>query len=37
MTATKTHWHVTGRLEAFENDKLILTRSWDEKVKRRLN
>ncbi|MBP7574007.1 MAG: CocE/NonD family hydrolase [Rhodoferax sp.] len=36
MTATKTHWHVKGRLEAYEGEKLILTREWDQKVKRRL-
>ncbi|HOZ63131.1 MAG TPA: CocE/NonD family hydrolase [Burkholderiaceae bacterium] len=36
MTATKTHWHVKGRLEAYEGEKLILTRDWDKKVKRRL-
>ena len=34
MTASKTHWHVTGRLEAYEGDVKILTRSWDKKVKR---
>ena len=37
MTATATHWHVTGHLEAFENDRLVLTRQWDTKVKRKLN
>ena len=36
MTATKTHWHVKGRLEAYEGEKLILTREWNRKVKRRL-
>jgi len=36
MTATKTHWHVTGTLEAFEGEEKILTRSWDRKIKRRL-
>jgi uncharacterized protein len=36
MTASKGYWHVTGSLEAFENDKLILTRTWDKKVKRKL-
>ena len=36
MTATKTHWHVKGRLEAYESEKLILTREWDQKVKRKL-
>jgi len=36
MTASKTHFHVTGRLEAFEGDTQVLTRTWDQKVKRRL-
>ena len=36
MTATKTHWHVTGTLEAYENDKQILVRTWDRKVRRKL-
>ena len=37
MTASLTHWHITGRLEAYENDKLVLERSWDKKVKRKFN
>ena len=36
MTASKGYWHVTGSLEAFENDNLILTRTWDKKIKRKL-
>ena len=36
MTASKTHWHVTGRLEAFEGDEKILTREWDTRIKRKL-
>ena len=36
MTASKTHWHVTGRLEAYEGEVKILTREWDQKIKRRL-
>ena len=36
MTASKTHWHVTGRLEAYEGEVKILTRQWDRKIKRRL-
>ena len=36
MTASKTHWHVKGRLEAYEGDDLILTREWDQKVPRKL-
>jgi putative CocE/NonD family hydrolase len=37
MTASKTHWHVTGRLEAYEQDRLVFSRSWDSKVLRKLN
>ncbi len=36
MSASKTHWHVTGRLEAYEGETRILTRAWDRKVRRRL-
>jgi hypothetical protein len=36
MTASATHFHITGRLEAYENGKQVLVREWDESVKRRL-
>ena len=36
MTASKTHWHITGRLEAYENDVLVWSKNWDQKVKRKL-
>jgi hypothetical protein len=36
MTASKTHWHIKGRLEAYEGDTQILVRTWDKKIKRRL-
>ncbi len=36
MTATKTHWHITGRLEAYESDKLIYSKEWNKKIKRQL-
>jgi hypothetical protein len=36
MTASKTHWHVTGRLEAYENDALVWSRNWDKKIQRNL-
>jgi hypothetical protein len=36
MTASKTHWHVTGRLEAWVGENLILSRTWDNKIRRRL-
>jgi hypothetical protein len=37
MTASLTHWHIVGRLEAYEDDILVLKRTWDQKVKRNLN
>ncbi|MEZ5640325.1 MAG: hypothetical protein R3E92_24625, partial [Burkholderiaceae bacterium] len=36
MTASKTHWHVTGRLEAYEGDTLVFSRDWDRKIRRKL-
>ena len=36
LRATKTHWLVSGRLEAFEGDTLILSREWSQKIKRKL-
>lgn len=36
MTASPTHWHVTGRLEAYEGDTQVLVREWNQKIKRRL-
>ncbi len=36
MTATKTHFHVTGRLEAYEGEERVLVREWDKKVRRKL-
>jgi hypothetical protein len=36
MTASATHFRITGRLEAYENGKQVLVREWDESVKRRL-
>jgi hypothetical protein len=36
MTASATHFRITGRLEAYEGDTQILVRHWDKKVKRRL-
>jgi predicted acyl esterase len=36
MSASATHWHITGRLEAYEGDKQILVRTWDKKIKRQL-
>jgi putative CocE/NonD family hydrolase len=36
MTASKTHWHVTGRLEAWVGENLILSRTWDNNVRRKL-
>jgi putative CocE/NonD family hydrolase len=36
MRASATHWHITGRLEAYEGEKQILVRTWDKKIKRQL-
>jgi hypothetical protein len=36
MGASATHWHITGRLEAYEGDRQILVRTWDKKIKRQL-
>jgi putative CocE/NonD family hydrolase len=36
MTASKTHWHVTGKLLAYEGDALVFSKEWDQKVKRKL-
>ena len=36
MSASATHFRITGRLEAYEGDKQILARHWDKKIKRRL-
>ncbi len=36
MTASKTHWHVTGRLEAYEGDALVFCRDWDRRIRRKL-
>jgi hypothetical protein len=36
MTASRTHWHVTGRLEAYEDDVLVWSRNWDEQIRRKL-
>ncbi len=34
MTADKNHFFVAARLEAYENDTLVLSRDWDEKIPR---
>jgi hypothetical protein len=36
MSASATHWHITGRLEAYEGNVQILVRTWDKKIKRDL-
>ena len=36
-TATKNHWLIKGRLEAYEGKKQIFTRQWDEQIERKLN
>ncbi len=36
LTATKTHYHVKGRLEAYEGKKQIFIKHWDKKIPRKL-
>ena len=36
LRATRTHWLVSGRLEAYEGDTLVLKREWNQKVRRKL-
>jgi uncharacterized protein len=36
LTATKTHWVVWGKLEAYEGKKHLLTRQWNEEIERKL-
>jgi hypothetical protein len=35
--ATETHWIIWGLIEAFEGDKQVFRREWNEKVERKLN
>jgi uncharacterized protein len=36
LTATKTHWVVWGKIDAFEGKKLVFTKEFDEKIERKL-
>lgn len=36
MTATKTHWKLWGKVEAFEGKKRIFVKEFDEEIERRL-
>jgi uncharacterized protein len=36
LTANKTHWHVWGKIEAFEGKKLVFSREFQEAIERRL-
>ncbi|MGQ0484074.1 MAG: CocE/NonD family hydrolase [Hyphomicrobiales bacterium] len=36
LTATKTHWIVWGKLEAFEGKKKVFEKEWNEKIERKL-
>jgi putative CocE/NonD family hydrolase len=35
--ATKTHWIIWGRIEAFEGETQVFIREWNEQVERKLN
>ncbi len=36
LTATKTHWIVWGKLEAFEGKKKVFAREWNQQIERKL-
>jgi putative CocE/NonD family hydrolase len=36
LTATKTHWLVWGKIDAFEGRKKVFTKEWNEKIERKL-
>ena len=36
MTSTRTHFHVAASLDAYEGDKRVFSRNWDEAIKRDL-
>ena len=36
LTATKTHWLVWGKIDAFEGKKKVFTKEWNEQIERKL-
>jgi hypothetical protein len=36
LTATKTHWLVWGKIDAFEGRKKVFTKEWNEQIERKL-
>jgi putative CocE/NonD family hydrolase len=36
LTATKTHWLVWGKVDAFEGRKKVFTKEWNEQIERKL-
>ena len=36
LTATKTHWVVWGKIEAYEGKKLVFTKEFNEQIERKL-
>jgi hypothetical protein len=36
LTATKTHWRIWGRLEAYEGKKKVFEKEWNEEIERKL-
>ena len=34
--ATKTHWLVWGKIDAFEGRKKVFTKEWNEQIERKL-
>ena len=36
LTATKTHWLIWGKIDAFEGKKKVFTKEWNEQIERKL-
>jgi uncharacterized protein len=36
LTASKTHWQVWGKIDAYEGKKLVFTKEFKEDIERRL-
>jgi hypothetical protein len=36
LTATRTHWQVWGKIEAYEGRKKVFEKEWNEEIERKL-
>jgi hypothetical protein len=36
LSATATHWRVWGEIQAYEGDRLVFSRQFEEEIERRL-